>query len=280
MQTIKIEKPATTLPIINNLTPLYISSLLIAVLVTIVSVAGLVIPDKIYPSEELLRSFIPTDVINLFIGLPILLGSLWFTHRGKLIGLLFWPGALFFVFYHYIVYIFALPLSWVFLLDLIITASTVYTIIGLVSSIDGQEVQKNLNGRVPEKLSGGILAILGLLFAVRVIAVLAGAMINQTSLPRSEVALQVSDFLLTFSWVICGVLLWQRKSFGYVTGLGLLFQGSMLFIGLIIFLFLQPVLTDAPFVLLDVIVIFIMGLITFVPFGLFVRGVISSRPSD
>jgi hypothetical protein len=38
---------------------------------------------------------------------------------------------------------------------------------------------------------------------------------------------------------------------------------------------LQPLLTDAPFALVDVIVVLIMGLICFIPFGLFVRGIVS-----
>ena len=86
--------------------------------------------------------------------------------------------------------------------------------------------------------------------------------------------------MITLAWVIGGVLLWRHKEFGYVTGLGLLFQASMLFIGLIIFLLLQPFLTTAPFVLADVVVIFIMGLICFIPFALFVRGVASNRNSS
>jgi hypothetical protein len=49
----------------------------------------------------------------------------------------------------------------------------------------------------------------------------------------------------------------------------------MLFIGLVIVLILQPFLTNAPFVLADVVVVLIMGLICFIPFGLFVRGVLS-----
>jgi hypothetical protein len=44
-------------------------------------------------------------------------------------------------------------------------------------------------------------------------------------------------------------------------------------------LLLRPFLTTATFVLADVVVIFILGLICFVPFGLFVRGVVSGRSS-
>ena len=111
---------------------------------------------------------------------------------------------------------------------------------------------------------------------MRVIAVFAEAIINQTALPRTEIALNVSDFFLSPALIIGGILLWKRKAFGYVTGAGLLFQTSMLFIGLIIFLLLQPVLTGAPFALVDTIVILIMGLVFFIPFGLFIRGIIQN----
>ena len=53
----------------------------------------------------------------------------------------------------------------------------------------------------------------------------------------------------------------------------LLFQLSMLFIGLIMFLVIQAVLMVTPFALVDVVVIAMMGLIGFVPFVLFARGV-------
>jgi hypothetical protein len=103
------------------------------------------------------------------------------------------------------------------------------------------------------------------------------ALTSQTPIAETELALHTSDFLTAPAWVVCGVLLWRRKEFGYVVGLGLLFQASMLFVGLIIVLLLQPFLTTAPFVLADVVVIFILGLICFIPFGLFVRGVVSPR---
>jgi hypothetical protein len=49
----------------------------------------------------------------------------------------------------------------------------------------------------------------------------------------------------------------------------------MLFIGLIMFLLLQPVITAAPFVLVDVMVVLVMGLVCFIPAGLFMRAVLS-----
>ena len=193
--------------------------------------------------------------------------------RGKLIGLLFWPGALFFVLYNYMVYLFAMPFNVAFPLHLALVTLSAYTITGLIASIDGAAVRQRLTGSVPERIAGSILAGLGLLFFLRVIGVMINALTGQAPISETELALHISDFIITPAWIIGGVLLWRHKEFGYVTGLGLLFQASMLFIGLIVFLLLQPFLTAAPFVLADVVVIFIMGLICFIPFALFVRGV-------
>ena len=267
-------------PIWCNLTLIFALSFIVAILMVTASIAGLLYRTVIYPTDELLRSFVSNDVVNLFIGLPILLGSMWLAWRGKLIGLLLWSGALFFVLYNYLVYVFAMPFNVAFLLHLALVTLSVYTLIALAASIDGKAVQQRLTGAVPERLAGGVLAGLGLLFFLRVIGVLVSALISQTPVAETELALHTADFLITPAWVIGGVLLWRRKEFGYVTGLGLLFQASMLFIGLIIFLLLQPFLTTAPFVLVDVVVLFTMGLICFIPFALFVRGVVSNRNSS
>ena len=95
-----------TLPVKGQLTCIYASSLLIAILTAIVSITGLLSPGLFYPTEELLQTFLPNDVVGLFIGLPILFGSMWASKRGKLLGLLFWLGAVFFGFYNSIAYAF------------------------------------------------------------------------------------------------------------------------------------------------------------------------------
>jgi hypothetical protein len=266
---------AANLPIRGNLTLAYAVSLLIAALMAIASVAGLLYQTLFYPTDELLQSFVPNDVVNLLIGLPILLGSMWLARRGKLIGLLFWPGALFYVFYTYIVYVLSMPLNVAFLLFLTLLTLSAYTTIGLVASIDGNAVQHRLAGAVPERVGGAVIAGFGVLFFVRVIGVLVNALISQTPVAATELALHVTDFIIAPALVIGGVLLWRREALGYVTGLGLLFQSSMLFIGLIFILLIRPFITEAQFVLIDVLVVFVMGLVCFIPFALFVRGAAS-----
>jgi hypothetical protein len=241
------------------------------------SAGGLAYGADLYPTDDLLQALLPTDVVNLVLGLPILLGSVWLAQRGKLIGLLLWPGALLFVLYNYLAYILAMPLNVAFLLHLTLVTLSVYTLTGLVTNIDREAVRRRLTGAVPERVAGGILVGLGLLFFLRAAGVLAGAIASQTPMAGTELAPNVADLLIAPAWVIGGVLLWRREAFGYVSGLGLLFSVSMLFVGLIVFLLVQPFLTAAPFALVDVVVVLVLGLICFVPFALFARGVVSSR---
>jgi hypothetical protein len=66
-----------TLPIKGKLVPNYILSLIIAILMLIASAVGLQHNTIVYPTEELTRTFIPNNLVNLLVGLPILLGSMW-----------------------------------------------------------------------------------------------------------------------------------------------------------------------------------------------------------
>ncbi|MGD2041515.1 MAG: hypothetical protein PVH11_11870 [Anaerolineae bacterium] len=268
------------LPVRQNPALLYALSWLVALLMAAASVAGLLYPTALYPAEELFEAFVPSDLVNLLIGLPVLLGSLGLARRGRLIGLLLWPGALLFVLYNEVVYVFALPFSLGFLLHLSQLTLSVYMLIGLIASIDGAAVQRRLTRAVPERVAGGVLAALGVLFFLRVIVVMAGAIASQTPVLAPELALHLADFVIAPGMVTGGLLLWRRQRLGYVTGLGLLFQASMLFVGLIVVLLLQPFLLDAPFAPLDVVVVFVLGLICFVPFVLFARGVLLSHPSS
>jgi hypothetical protein len=72
----------------------------------------------------------------------------------------------------------------------------------LVASIDRKAVQQRLAGAVPERFAGGVLMGLGTLFFLRVIGVMANALISQTPVAATELALHVADFIITPTWVI------------------------------------------------------------------------------
>lgn len=267
---------SSSLPHRYLLSPAYLISLLIAFLSAIASVAGLVYRTEIYPTEELQRTFLANDVVNLLLGLPILLVSMWLTRRGNLIGLLFWPGALFYGLYNYLVYLLGMPLNVMFLFYLAIVTLSIYTTIGLVAAIDYRAVKDRLSGQVPYRFTGALLILFGLLFLSLAVGQILGALTNQADISRSQLGLVVADFIFSPAWVVGGVLLWRRQSLGYVGGTGLLFQVSMLFVGLIVVLILQPLVGTGTSGLKDIIFLSIMSLISLIPLALFVRGVANS----
>jgi hypothetical protein len=264
----------------QNLTLVLSLSSVITLILGGVSLASILLKNKIYPTEAYLQAFVPTDVARLFIGFPILASAMVLTCKGHLTGLLTWPGVLLYVLYSSLIYIFALPLSWIFLLQLILVMLSVYTLMALITNIDRQAAKHRLSGNLPEKICGGILIGLGVPFLLLAASIMIQAINNPASLSTPELALQMADFLVTPTWIIGGVPLWRRRATGYVIGAGLLFQASMLMVSLLVIILIKPLLTPDPFVLIDFTAVFLFGMICFVPLTLFVRGILSSQPPE
>src|SRR5690349_24647551 len=129
---------------------------MIALVVTVVSVAGLLDGPRLYPSldTQSLPLFVGQDVLNLLVGLPLLLGALWLVRRGALSGLLLWPGALFYVLYDYGYYVLGAPFNLFFLAYLALMTLSAYTLIGILRSTDARAVRDRLADCVPHRLTG------------------------------------------------------------------------------------------------------------------------------
>ena len=97
--------------------------------------------------------------------------------------------------------------------------------------------------------------------------IIINSLITNKLLPPTEFA----DLILSIVWILGGVALWKRKALGYFAGAALLFQATILFVGLLISFVLQPFVANVTFPLVDFIVIFIMGWVCYIPFGLFIR---------
>lgn len=262
--------PDRPLPVTRGLTLAGVVSILVALLSAFASIDGLWHSATIYPTKELLRAFPANDLVDLAIVLPALFFSVWRAVRGSLAGLLFWPGALLSALYGHFAVFLCLPLGWRTLADLAVVVFCTYSIAGLVATIDGESVRNRLSGLFPARLSGGILVAFGTLSLVRAAATMGWAVLQAQSLAAPAVALDTADLLIAPAWLIGGVLLWRRKALGYVTGIGLLFQGGVQFVGLIVYMILQPFFGGNVYSVRDVLIVGGMSLIFVVPLVLFV----------
>jgi hypothetical protein len=239
----------------------------------VLSILGLVLRGSIYPSDELAQGFITNDAANLVIGLPILLGSMALARRGKLVGLLFWPGALFYVVYTYIVYAIAMPLSWYYPAYPILAVGGGALTWLAYTAVDGDAVKARLSGRVFERLCGGVMVFFGAFFLLRAASITLGAVTSAAPLSRVEIALLAADAFIAPILIIWGIWLWRRRPGGYAAGLGLLFQTSMLFLGLILVFLIGPWLTGTAIPWIDVLIVAVMGAVFSIPLVLFLRGI-------
>lgn len=256
----------------RNLAVVITLSRVVVALLAALSLAGILFPALLYPTADLRNSSIPTDVVNLVIGLPSLLVAMALARRGRLPGLLFWPGMLLFVAYHAIAFAAGVPFTIQFYFYVILAGLSLYTLVRLLACLDVPAIGQRLQSRVFEQINGGALIGLGLLFA----GLVAQIMANPASAP-SEMATGVADLTIIPHLLAGGILLWRRQAWGYVLGAGLLFLISMLFVGLLVFFILQPFVAGVPFALDDFVAIAVMSIFCFIPFGLFVRGILSSQ---
>jgi hypothetical protein len=263
------------LPLRHNPALLRALSLAVAVLVAAASIAGLLLGPRLYPAEALRRELIGLDAAALALGLPALLLSLWLAWRGWLLGLLCWPGTLFFILYLYLIYLFALPFGPAFTLALGLAALCLYTLLGLVAAIDGEAVRQWLAGAVYERLAALSLAGQGLLILAWVVLVLGGVLAGRLADSSSAMANHYVDVLIAPAWIIGGLLLWLRRPLGYAVGLGLLLQGSLFILSAIVVALVQAALAGASIALLNLLLIIAGAVVCFIPFGLFARGVLA-----
>lgn len=235
LENIKFVRSRTAgLPVRRDLTPVYITSFVIALLVAVAAAAGLLFRTVIYPTEAVRLAFVPVDLFHLVVGVPVLLGSMGLARQGRLAGLLCWPGALLYVLYSYVTNLLGVPFGVLFLPYLLLVTLSAYTLIALVTSIDDEAVRRRLAGRVPERAAGGFLAVLTGLFFMNAIVEIITALASQHPVGTLDLTLWTAD-LTTIgpASLTGGILLWRRRALGYTGSTGLLLAYGMLFLGLL-----------------------------------------------
>ena len=262
------------LPVKCNLRALSTLSFIITVSVVIVSIAGIISQESIYRTEILANTFVPNDIVNLLIGVPFILISLLLTMRGKLTGLFCWPGALFYFIYVYFPYIICIPVSYLFIPHLIILTASLYTLIGVIVNIDGSALKKKVAKNVPARTFGAILVAFGILILLRQTWLILDTVINDKTIVTQELAVWIDDYIFgSPAMIIGGVLLWRRKSLGYVLGPGLFLVFGILTFGLIPFTIIQSHLNDISPGISSISVLLLISAACIVPFIFFLRGV-------
>ena len=257
----------------------YASSLSIAILMTLTSLVGVIAFRDVYAAVDpsLTPLLIAQDALNIVIGLPLLMGSMWLAHRRSLIGSLLWPGALFYVLYDYAYYVLGVPFNALFLAYLGLVTLSGYTFVAVVLSIDAERAMASTS-TVPRRAIGGFLIGIAGLFTLLWTAMSVGALLSGDTLPLVPRVVTTLDLTIQLpALFVAGVLVLRRHPIGHVLAPGLLLQAGAYLAGLSAITVLDELVTGAAFDGAAVAPGLAIGAICAILVGFYVRA--AERPS-
>lgn len=216
----------------TNLRAARVLSAIVAVLAASLSVAGLAFPS-LYRDKNALSMSLGNDLITLAVAVPVLVVSLIQSARGSARGAMIWLGALYYMFYNYAFYVFALNVT-VFYVPLI----AVFTLSGFalalgLTSLDVASIGRRFGPRTPAKLISLYMFYVALMVGNLWISqwvkfLFTGTVPALNGDANGYRTIAAVDLSLMVSLLIpAGYLLWKRRPWGYVLAVMLQVQGPL-----------------------------------------------------
>ena len=228
------------------------------------SVVGIALSGSVYPDSDLYNSFLPNDYINLFLAVPVLVASVVLAMRAGRLGFIGWAGSLLFILYSAIAYLFAVRN----VLSMVVNGLTVgLCVVALVVGAWSLNAVWLAPARRVRRqgLYGGVLVAMGLAFLARALVNIAHSVGGDADLPVPEIGVNIADAVVGPLWILGGILLFNTRPTGFVCGLIAYVHGALLFVSLMVFMAIQPLLCNKEFVASDFVAICIMSLVVIVP---------------
>jgi hypothetical protein len=212
--------------------------------VVAVSVAGLAWQSgDLYPQDSgtILVSR-AGDAANLLVAAPALAAATWSARRGSLLGLLAWPGALFYLFYVYVIYSVAAPLTALTFLHLGIALASLWALARLLADIPARQSPAAVDPAV--RCGYGLVAVAGLAYAGLIATGL--TMLQESDQLNLRPQWVVDCLIGTPALLAPGYLLLRRHPLGYVTVTGAVLVSGIGGLAYVLAATLDPVLADRP----------------------------------
>lgn len=160
------------------------------------------------------------DVVTLFLGIPLLIISLYLSRKGSLKGRLLLTGTLSYFLYTYTQFT-CIAYNQIFLVYVTLMALSLYAFILTMMSFDMKELSLSFDRKLPVKLLGGfqIFTALGLalnwlgdIISSLIKGTMPTALLHYTSIPvySMDLGLVVPTFILS------AILIIKRRPFGYL----------------------------------------------------------------
>lgn len=164
-----------------------------------------------------------TDVVILFVALPVLVLSMILTGRGSLRAQLTWAGILLYILYNSVIFAFATAFNPLFLLYVATLSLAVWSLVTLLTQVYVDSIRTHFAVKTPVRFFAGYLAVISLLFLMTWLKQIIPALFDSTApaflagmiMLTSPVHVLDLGFLLPLGF-LGAVWLWQKKNWGYL----------------------------------------------------------------
>ena len=225
-----------------NLTPgrgLLVASIVIALLLTVASVAGLFFGAYDDETEFARNAYQGADLISLVLAVPLLVGSCVAATRGSFRGQLLWLGTIAYCVYQY-AYVFAYRWNELFPVHLALFSLSSFTLVAGLVQVRWSDVADHFDAGLPRRGTVRFLWVLaaglGIMEALQVIVALISGetpdIVELTGHPTSPVHILDLGFVVPLM-IMAGLWLRNGRSWGYVAAPIMLLKGVMVGLGLL-----------------------------------------------
>jgi hypothetical protein len=190
---------------------------------------------ELYGDEEWIENaFYGTDLVTLFLVVPMMIASLVQTLKGSERARLVWMGLLGYTAYNYAFYLFGAQFNPLFLVYVALFSLSIYALVLVVSATDIKALGHRFDSHTPRKLVSLFLLLVSLPLGIFELSQCLGYLFTGKlpQVPSLIFALDLSIIVPTTA--LSAVLLWRRHPWGYVLGAIMLVKAFTYGMGLIL----------------------------------------------
>jgi hypothetical protein len=164
-----------------------------------------------------------TAFVLLFVAVPLMAGAMWAAARGSVRAVLAWLGAVGYVLYNSVMFLFATPFNRLFPVYVAMLSLALWTVIALLSVLDRTTMRSRFLPSLPARgiavYVWVIVALNALAWLGRIVPALFTAtptdLLDGTGLTTNPVYVQDLAFWLPLM-AVAAIWLWRRQTWGFV----------------------------------------------------------------
>lgn len=203
----------------------YVLSSTIAILAAIAAAGGLFIDDLYRDNRYVTLGWFGNDWVTLVVAVPILVTALILSARGSQQAQLVWLGMLDYTLYNFGFYLFGAAYNRFFLIYVALFALSIFALIFGLTALDINAIARKFRVKAPVKWIAAYMLLVAIVLGGHWIVqslnfILTGqlppVLVRVNGSTNVIAALDLSVVVPEF--ILGGIWLWQRQSWGYVLG--------------------------------------------------------------